>query len=410
MRFLLINHLQNARDSLHSSRIRSALTMLGVTIGVASVTTILALGSGATTIISSQIKKLGDNMIIVRPGQDSVLINGNITQIQPGHGYMTSTLTESDITYIKNTDNVKEIAPIMLLSGSIKGDSTAPKSSTIIATTPEFFSINQLKIKDGQALDDKVAKNTAVIGVQLSINIFGTEIPIGRTISIKGKQFTVIGIMNHINSPINYNATDFNNSVVINYESGKEINNNSPQIQQFNIVVNNTTNLSQTAELLKKVIKTNHNGEEDFSVLIKDQISKPTNQMLELITGLSTSIAAISLIVGGIGIMNIMLVTVVERTREIGIRKALGASNFDILYQFLIESLAISICGGIFGFAFGCLTAFIIGTNLAFLPIITWQNALVAFIISILTGLVSGVYPAARAARKDPIESLYQYR
>ena len=108
--------------------------------------------------------------------------------------------------------------------------------------------------------------------------------------------------------------------------------------------------------------------------------------------------------------MNIMLVTVAERTREIGIRKALGASNFDILYQFLIESLAISICGGIFGFALGCLTAFIIGTNLAFLPIITWQNALIAFIISLLTGLVSGIYPAARAARKDPIESLYQYR
>lgn len=409
MRWLLINHIQNAHESLHGSRVRSVLTMLGVTIGVASITTILALGAGATHIIDNQIKKLDNNIIIVRPGKVPNSAN-ELAQAQPNHNYMASTLTESDIDYIKNIEHIKEAAPLMILSGTIKGDSTAPNSSQIVATTPNLATISRLKVKDGQFLDEKVAKNTAVIGVQLSINTFGTEAPIGRTILIKGKTFTVIGILDRINDPINYNSIDFDNTAIINYASGKEINSNTAQIQQINIVVDLTTNIDKVSDNLIKVVKTNHGGEDDFSVLIRDQISKPTNQMLELITGFSTSVAAISLIVGGVGIMNIMLVTVAERTREIGIRKALGASNSNILYQFLIESLAISFCGGVLGFAAGCFTAFIISTFLSFDPIITWQNAVIALIVSLLTGIVFGIYPAIRAARKDPIESLYQYR
>ncbi len=407
MRMLLIDHFQNARESLRTSRIRSSLTMIGIMIGVASITMIFALSSGAMQIVNKQITALDDNVIVIRPGKISDPLSG---LAQPNRNYATSTLVESDLTYIKNAKHVKAVSPLMILSGTIRADSIAPSSSQIVATTPDLQTIAKFKIAEGQFLDDSIAKNTAIIGTQLSVNIFGTELSIGRTATVKGKPFTVIGVLKRINDPINYNAVDFDNAIIINYEMGKVLNQTTPQIQQINASVDSTSNLNAAADNLKQIIKSNHAGENDFSILTREQISKPTNQLLYVITNLSTALAAISLIVGGIGIMNIMLVTVAERTREIGIRKALGASNADILYQFLIESLAISITGGIFGFILGCMSAFLISTFLTFDPIITWQNGLAAIVVSVAVGVVFGIYPAARAARKDPIESLYQYR
>jgi ABC-type antimicrobial peptide transport system permease subunit len=376
-------------------------------IGVASITMIFALSSGAMQIVNKQITALDDNVIVIRPGKISDPLSG---LAQPNRNYATSTLVESDLTYIKNAKHVKAVSPLMILSGTIRADSIAPSSSQIVATTPDLQTIAKFKIAEGQFLDDSIAKNTAIIGTQLSVNIFGTELSIGRTATVKGKPFTVIGVLKRINDPINYNAVDFDNAIIINYEMGKVLNQTTPQIQQINASVDSTSNLNAAADNLKQIIKSNHAGENDFSILTREQISKPTNQLLYVITNLSTALAAISLIVGGIGIMNIMLVTVAERTREIGIRKALGASNADILYQFLIESLAISITGGIFGFILGCMSAFLISTFLTFDPIITWQNGLAAIVVSVAVGVVFGIYPAARAARKDPIESLYQYR
>ena len=153
----------------------------------------------------------------------------------------------------------------------------------------------------------------------------------------------------------------------------------------------------------------NHTNERDFSIFTGDQISQPTGQIFYTIAAVTTAIATISLVVGGIGIMNIMLVTVAERTREIGIRKALGASNSDIMWQFLIESLALSIGGGIAGYIGGYILAFGVSLSLPFYPAVNWQIAAAAIAISIIIGTVFGIYPAIKASRKDPIESLHQY-
>ena len=184
---------------------------------------------------------------------------------------------------------------------------------------------------------------------------------------------------------------------------------NTIQIQQIDIQADTVTNLNQIIIAINKTLLKNHGGEKDFSVLTGDQISQPTNQLFYAITGVMTVIATISLIVGGIGIMNIMLVTVAERTREIGIRKALGANNTDITCQFLIESLVLSVGGGIIGYFSGYIISFGIGAFLAFYPIITWQIAAIAIFISIIMGTLFGLYPAFRAAKKDPVESLHQY-
>jgi len=409
MRFLFLNHVQNAFQSLRSSRVRSALTMLGVTIGVASVTAILALSGGASKIISDQISSLSGNIAVIRPGiaTDPII---SITQPKLNHYYATSTLTEADILYIKNTPHISEVAPLMVLSGSIKASSVAPSESTVVATTPGLANISNLKLREGQFLDKDLKQDAVVIGTQLSINIFGTESSIGRILTIRGQTFTVVGILKRSNNPINYNSIDFDNVAIINFTEGKKLNQNVAQIQQIDIKADSIANLNPAIANISKTILKSHNGEKDFSVLTGDQISQSTSQLFYMIAGVTTDIASISLLVGGIGIMNIMLVTVAERTREIGIRKALGASNSDISWQFLIESLAISISGGIAGYICGYLIAFIISRSfLTFDPIINWQISIVALIISIFMGTLFGLYPAFRASRKDPIESLYQY-
>jgi len=408
MRFLLINHIQNARQSLKSSRVRSTLTMLGVAIGVASITAILALSSGATKVVSDQVDSLGGNLIVVRPGKNIDPIT-DITQTQLNRNYTTSTITETDITYIKSVKHIQSVAPLMILGGTIKADSIAPNNSSVIATTPSLADVSNLKLREGQFLDTTTDQNTVVIGTQLSINVFGTESSIGRTLTIRGHQLTVIGVLKRIDNPINYNSVDFDNAAIINFAVGKKLNQNVAQIQQIDVRVDSVNNLSQAVDNLNKVIKQNHAGEDDFSILTGNQISQPTSQLFYAIAGVTTAIAAISLVVGGIGIMNIMLVTVAERTREIGIRKALGATNNDILWQFLIESLIIGIVGGISGYICGYVVAFVISTLLPFDPIINWQIAGIALAVAIFIGTLFGIYPAIRAAHKDPIESLHQY-
>lgn len=410
MRFLLaFNHVQNARQSLKSNRMRSTLTMLGIAIGVASITTILALGGGASRIVSNQVNSLGGNIAVIRPGAQSETPLQDLSQFPSPQHFAASTLTESDLTTVKNVSHVTATAPMMILSGAVKGDSVAPATAAIVASTPDLADISKLDIQDGQFLDPNLNTYTAVIGPQLSVDIFGTEASIGKNVTLKGKVFTIIGVLKREDNPINYNGVDFDESVIINQDAGRILNQGALQVQQINVKSDTVANLNQVIIDINKDLLKNHQGEADFSVLSGDQIAQPTSSLFTAIAGTTTAIAAISLLVGGIGIMNIMLVSVAERTREIGIRKALGASNGDIVAQFLIESLALSIGGGIAGYIFGYLLAFAISSFLPFFPIFTWEIGLVALVISVVIGTLFGLYPAIRAAKKDPIDALRQY-
>lgn len=409
MRLLLLNHIQNAQQSLKSNRLRSTLTMLGITIGVASVTTILALSGGASKIVGDQVDALGGNIAVVRPGTSSEITLPQLNNLGTSQQFAASTLTEIDLEYIKVIEHVEAVAPLMILSGSVKADSTAPAGTAIVATTPELAKISDLEVREGQFLDNKLNPYTAVIGPQLSVDIFGTEESIGKSVSVRGQPFTIIGILKRTNNPINYNNVDFDNAVIIGQQSGRAINQGVLQLQQINVRSDSVAHLDQVIIDINKTLLKNHLNEADFIVLSDEQIAQPTNRLFYAIAGATTAIAAISLLVGGIGIMNIMLVSVAERTREIGIRKALGASNRDIVAQFLIESLALSIGGGIGGYIVGYLLAFAISTFLTFDPVFTWQIAGIALGVSLIIGTVFGLYPAVRAARKDPIDALRQY-
>jgi putative ABC transport system permease protein len=409
MRFLFLNHIQNARQSIKANRMRSFLTMVGITIGVASITTILALSAGANTIVSSQVDALGGNITVIRPGAQSDNPLDELSHATTDQQFAVSSLTDTDVTAIESIEHVKAVAPLMILNGAVTGTSAGPVNTPIVATTPELESVSNLTITDGQFLDPTLNIATAVIGPQLSVDIFGTEHSIGQTVRIKGEPFTIIGILKRTNDPVNYNGVDFDRSVLINLASGRDLNQGASHLQQINVQSDSVSNLSAVITDINKVLLRNHLNEVDFSVLSGTQIAQPTSRMFTAIAGVSVAIAAISLIVGGVGIMNIMLVSVAERTREIGIRKALGASNGDIVAQFLIESLALSIGGGITGYILGYAGAFAISTFLTFDPILNWQIAASAFGVSVIIGTLFGIYPAIRAARKDPISALRQY-
>jgi ABC-type antimicrobial peptide transport system permease subunit len=409
MKILFANHIHIARQSIASSRMRSILTMLGVTIGVASITTILALSAGANKIVVDQINSLGGNIAVIRPGASTEGTLSGIAELPIGQQYTASTLSNVDITAIENIEHVQAVAPLMILGGSVSGDSEGSPRTPIVVTTPNLQQISNLELSDGQFLDPDLKGATAVIGPQLSIDLYGTDQSIGKTVTVKGQPFTIIGILKRTNMPINYNMVDFDNTVIVDLEDGRALIQGASQIQQINVQSESVEYLGTMITNINKTLLKNHFGQADFTILSGAEIAQPTSSMFTALAGVSVAIAAISLVVGGIGIMNIMLVSVAERTREIGIRKALGATNGDIISQFLIESLALSIGGGITGYIAGYILAFVISTFLTFDPLFNWEIAGTALVVSLVIGTLFGLYPAIRAARKDPISALRQY-
>jgi len=408
MRIMLFEHVQNAYFSLKTTKTRTLLTTLGIAIGVASITTVLSLSSGVSNVVANQIQALDGNIAVIRPGGHNN-IAAPLTNPNASQGYATSTLTEKDLEDIATIEGVEAAAPLMIVGGSVKAKGDAAKISTIVGTTPALANIAGLSIRDGQFIDSVTNRDTAVIGSQLSVDVFGTDQSIGQTFTIRGQTFTVIGILKPLNNPVNFNAVDFDHAAIISLESSKNFHQGVAQIQQINVRAKDAATLPAAMQAINAQLQKNHMGENDFTTLSGTEIATPTSNLFLMFAGVMTAIATISLVVGGIGIMNIMLVGVAERTREIGLRKAVGASNGNIVWQFLTESLAISLLGGILGYIGGYALAFIISTFLTFLPALSWQIALIALGLSIGTGVLFGIYPALRAARKDPIESLRRY-
>lgn len=410
MRLLLLNHISVARESLRRNRLRTALTTLGITLGVTCITTILALSYGATKLIHDQVTALGGNIAVIRPGGEKPVRDLRDVIIPlGGDSFTVSSLTERDYKTVSELDGVAEAAPLMSVAGSVASTQGKATNAPIVATTPDLESISELKIQDGQFIDQVTNQNTAVIGHQLSVDLFGTDQSIGQTFKVRGQQFTVIGVLKSVNDSINYNNLNINNAVIISLDSGKSFNQGIAQIRQINVKAKDPTHLSALTSQIEKIISDNHSGEHDFNILTGDHISKPTSFLFNIIGGVAAIVSIVSLIIGGIGIMNIMLANVAERTREIGIRKAVGASNYHITFQFLIEALVMSVSGGILGFFLGYAIALLLGTFLPFNPGFTWYVPVASIGTSVVVGVLFGIYPALRAARKNPIEALRQY-
>jgi len=397
-----------AVQSLRMNRVRTGLTTLGIIIGVASVTLILALGSGAENSVRSQVSKLGDNVILVTSGAESSLVE-TAQRYNPYGISATTSLTEQDFNTIRLNSRVNQVAPIMILSGSASSTLGTRSGTAIVATTPELASILGITTEPGQFVDSSTTRDTAVMGAKLAAELFGSNQVLGQQLGLKGRTHTVIGALKQTNSPINLSGIDLDHAVFISFDDGKSFNQGVAQIQQLLVTVKNPAELASVKQGIEKSVLANHKNERDFTVLAGQNVAEHGNASFRAIVVMTALVATVTLIVGGIGIMNIMLVGVSERTREIGIRKALGATNSHILSQFVIEALIMCTTGALVGLAVGYGLAFLIAMQLSFQPAVTWQIAATGLGMALATGILFGLYPAIKAARKDPIESLRQY-
>lgn len=401
---IFLPHIKMATQSLRANKIRTFLTLLGIIIGVMSVTTIIGLGQGVKKQVNEQINSLGGDLITVTPGRTEQ--DGTFRAILNGGISSTARLSQKDLSSLESTNNIKAASGVMRLNGSISQNGKKQISSaSVLAVTDNYLDVTGQKITTGQFFDSGIEnKQTAVLASNVAEDLFGEENPTGSTIQIRGKDFVVIGVLDA------YTGFNFgqpvNDRVLIPLQGGKAINQNSVQFQQISLKLKDVNKTEKTAASVKNVLLKNHGGEEDFTVTTQDQLANTTDDVFKIFTGFTAAIASISLLVGGIGVMNIMLVTVTERTREIGIRKAIGATRFQIMMQFLTESLMITLSGGVIGILLSVVVSFIIRSQTAIKPSLDMWVITLATGVSIIVGVIFGTWPAIRAARKDPIEAL----
>ncbi|MDR2063793.1 MAG: ABC transporter permease [Candidatus Nomurabacteria bacterium] len=404
MKFLLKNHISDAAQSLKANRSRSFLTVLGISIGVASIVTILSLTGGVKRIISDQIQQYGDDLIVVRPTYTNHA-KDIFSHLTDSMSFASSSLTLQDVASVKSLDETMLVAPVSVSQHELLGDNDAV--SSVIATTPDFFNIFGLTARDDDDLNSSLSQNTIVLGSRLSVRLFDSVDTIGKKLIIKGESFMVVGVLSPIADPININNVNLDEAMFMSIEKSPIVD-KTPQIQQINLRTRQDP--ATVANLVDQAVAKNHKNAKDFEVLSGESIYSPAENILSLMSITLSIVAGISLVVGGIGVMNIMLVTVAERTREIGIRKAVGAWGGQIMVQFLIEALILSIMGGVLGFVFGYLGASAVALFTPILPFISLDIVKTAFSISIAVGVVFGLYPAFRAARKKPVDCLKYYR
>lgn len=412
MSLLLRTHYSLAKANLKRSRTRSFLTCLGIAIGVASITLILSLMGSINRLIANQAKATGDDLILVRPTAHRNSIDSIISELTSSNQFNQSSLSLSDIATIKKLENVSAVAPIASAVSTLQGERTVD-SGTVLGTTSDFQKILPLSLKTGTFLVDQDKSDSsnhhiATIGRDLSLELFGTVDSVGQTFFLKGEKFLITGVLSEVNDPVNFNNVDLDHAVLIHIDRLKELD-NSLQLQQIDVKVTTTDALTSTSEAIRSALTESKSGDTNFTVSYGDQISHPAGSFFSLISGMLAVVASISIIVGGIGVMNIMLVAVAERTHEIGIRKAIGATNLNIFLQFLFESLILCFLGSLLGLILGYLFAFLISIATPFAPYVNSLILLTTLCISISIGTIFGLYPAIKASRKHPIESLNSY-
>jgi ABC-type antimicrobial peptide transport system permease subunit len=400
---MITEYFKMALQSIRGARFRSGLTMFGIIVGVSSVVTIVSLGEGVRQQISAQAGSVGDSLIVVRPGKKTEARAISFDSLRNFTGGAGS-LSEKDWRSTEKVPGVASVAPVGIISGIASYDKKEYTGSIIASTENLPIFLNQ-GIEFGTFFTASDAnKKVAVIGRDVAERLFEENVPIGKRLTIRGVNYTVEGVFEQQNSGT-FAAINVNSAIVLPYESAKEIS-SSIQILQLFVEASSPDKVPEVSSAIRKTLIENHAGQEDFTVLEKEEALEATNEVFYQLTVFIAGVAFISFIVGGIGIMNIMFATVSERTKEIGIRKAVGATNRQILGQFVMEAVVLSLVGGLLGILVSILANGIIRVTTDLQPITTPSVALVVFGLSALTGVISGFLPAAQAARKDPITAL----
>jgi putative ABC transport system permease protein len=403
-----------ALGSLGANKLRSTLTMLGIIIGVGAVIALLSIGQGAGAAITAQVQGIGSNLIFVIPGQ---LSNSGVRSAAGS----AATLTLTDSNALENASacpNVAAVAPVFSRGAQVTAGHN--KTNTMInGTTPSFEQVRNFHAARGRFFDQRdvdTVTRVAVLGTVTAEALFGSQDPIGQTIKIERVPFKVIGVLEEKGGTSSFGSSQDDIILVPITSAQRRLFGSAAQTASgawrvSSILVSATGEKQMDAAMgeITQVLRARHKivyQQDDFTVISQKQILGVLNQITDILTLFLASIAAISLLVGGIGIMNIMLVSVTERTREIGIRKAIGARRRDILLQFLIEATTLSASGGLIGILFGSGVGLVVNTTGVIQTVVAPSSVLLAVGFSIAVGLFFGSYPAARAAALHPIDAL----
>ena len=400
---MFFQNFRMALIAIGRNKLRSVLTMLGMIIGIAAVVTVLSVGEGLNAQVKKQVNSLGVESITIG-SQDS-----------------KKPLRISDFEIVKKNSNIQAAAPVTSIGASINFNKK--KSEQILnATTSDLNAVLPYKVGAGRFFNDK-EKDVIVLGADVAKNLFANESPLDKKVLLRQegvnpetlepviiqKPFTVIGVYDKLADESSNSLGPtvlLDSTAYIPFESGKAFTKNALLVDEIDARVKNADNLAEVKASLTEALKKNRNNTDDFYIQTSEDVSESFGEVLGIVTSFVTAIAAISLLVGGIGIMNIMLTSVTERTREIGIRKSIGASRTVILLQFLTEALVLTLMGGLLGVVAAYGLGFLVELFANVRPIFTISSFAIAMGVSMFIGLLFGTFPAAQAARKKPIDAL----
>lgn len=393
-----------ALDALTANKLRTILTMLGIIIGVGAVIAMVSVGLGVRQNITNSISSLGSNMLIVMPG------SSNTGGLRSAAGSRTTLKYEDAVAIKSKVKNIDYVSPTVRRSFQVV-NGNQNWNTTVYGVTPEYMPIRSLAVSAGSFItqDDLTKRQrVAVIGTTVASNLYGSKNPVGLNIRVNNQPYKVIGVLESKGQ--SSMGQDQDDVVIIPLTTAMERLLGITYVQSVNIQVSSQDKMNRVQGDVESLLRQRHRitggKEDDFNVRNMTSLMETVNETTSMLTLFLGSVAAISLLVGGIGIMNIMMVSVTERTREIGIRKALGATYKAIMTQFLIESVVIGVIGGLIGIGFGCAASELISRFGGFNTVITISPILLSFSFSVGIGLFFGIYPARKAALLDPIEAL----
>ena len=390
--------------SLIANKMRSILTMLGIIIGVAAVIALVSIGNGVKQDIQNSISSLGSNLLMVMPGAPRT------PGVRPSAGSMKS-LKVSDYEAISKLDGVRAASP--MTNGSyVVIYQNKNWTTSVSGVSYNYLDVNNWSMKSGRFLSEKNVQNrerVAVVGKTVVKNLFGDEDPVGAEIRVKNIPFRIIGVLNSKGSGAMGNDQD--DMVIIPYTTAMERVEGIDYLRMIYVVGKDENGIDRLQSDIENLLRVRHGIKDtnldDFNIQNMNSIMETMEETTGTLTLFLGAVAAISLVVGGIGIMNIMLVSVTERTREIGVRKALGATYSVIVTQFLIEAVVISLMGGIIGIILGIGSSKLIGMASGMSTVISVPTILMSFAFSMAIGLIFGIYPARKAAKLNPIDALH---
>lgn len=420
---IIFESIKLALFSIWANKVRSILTMLGIIIGITSVVTLMAMGEGVKQEVKKTVNDIGTNMIFIFGGNVQIKqtdIQSQTSQANKQSGLSMNSssfgnpanlisgdiLKYEDVDEIRKIDGVEAVAPMSLVAGTLKKDDYI-STSTIMGSESDLNKIaTGFKISQGRIFNsDDNEKNVIVIGDSTRAQLFDDKTDvIGEKIQLNNDEFEIIGTLEKSTSGGLFGDT-FDSIAIIPFTTAKKMNDGKDKIMRILAKSKDGYDVKEVSKKIDENMLTRH-PKEDFSVITQDDALSMYDTILNLLTTFISAIAAISLVVGGVGIMNIMLVSVTERTKEIGLRKAVGATDWIILFQFLIESVMISLIAGLISLGLVQIIAQIVEKKVNIHPVITPYALILSISVCVIVGLVFGLAPAIRAARKNPIDAL----